>query len=188
MRDQAKYFTPELLIDEFLASLCETQPDRSMSGMAQLADPALVVVLLFEDVVHQREPMSVDDELSQALWRCAGQVRKFPEHHVHQRLWVAAMVLRGAATPPERRAAARVYLEALAELVSRLLQFVARVLLLLLSRALGRAYAEDVPVWQPEPIDETPQIAPRGPNHAFPVPTHRGGHHRSALGSAVLAA
>ncbi|MER5891362.1 hypothetical protein ABT160_46890 [Streptomyces sp. NPDC001941] len=101
---------------------------------------------------------------------------------------VAAKRLREAEGAESRRAAAREFLAALATLIAALLAFVVRVLLLLLSRALGRTYAEDVPVWQPEPIDEKPQIAPRGPNSAFPVNIIRGGHRSSAQGSAVLAA
>ncbi|GAA1305786.1 hypothetical protein [Streptomyces javensis] len=93
--------------------------------------------------------------------------------------------LRNAITASERRTAAREFLEALSDLMLSLLCFLVRVLLLLLSRSLSRAKHEDVPVWQPEPIDTSPQIRPRGPNSALPVTTYRGGHYRSALGSAV---
>ncbi|MEU4349713.1 hypothetical protein [Streptomyces sp. NPDC023838] len=61
-------------------------------------------------------------------------------------------------------------------------------LLDLLSRLLDRAAANDGPVWTPVPIDTSPQVTPRGPNSAFPVNINRGGHHRSTLGSVVLAA
>ncbi|MFE1299097.1 hypothetical protein [Streptomyces sp. NPDC058731] len=104
------------------------------------------------------------------------------------RLRSAVENLRAASTVAERRTAARDFLSALAELIGCLLCFLVRVLILLLSRLLGRTAADDMPVWKPEPIDTSPQITPRGPNDAFPVYTHRGGFHRSALGSAVLAA
>lgn len=108
--------------------------------------------------------------------------------HPHDRLRTAALRLEVAGTAAERRTAARALAEALAEVIACLLRFLIRVLILLLSRLLGRAAADDVPVWKPVPIEATPQIAPRGPNSAFPVTTHRGGHHRSTLGSVVLAA
>ncbi|MFF3751037.1 hypothetical protein ACFYYH_11335 [Streptomyces sp. NPDC002018] len=100
----------------------------------------------------------------------------------------AAESLRSASTVAERRTAVTVFLAALGELIACLLRFLVRVLILLLSRLLGRAAVENVPVWKPDPIDTSPQITPRGPNSALPLITHRGGHHRSALGSAVIAA
>ncbi|WP_329371838.1 hypothetical protein [Streptomyces sp. NBC_01483] len=103
------------------------------------------------------------------------------------RLRGAVENLRSAASATERRTAARDFLAALAELIACLLRFLMRVLILLLSRLLDRAATDDAPVWKPEPIDTSPQITPRGPNSAFPVTIHRGGHHSSALGSAVLA-
>ncbi|WP_158708854.1 hypothetical protein [Streptomyces sp. NRRL S-920] len=106
-----------------------------------------------------------------------------------KRYRAAADELRAATTVAERRTAARAFLAALAELVACLLEFLVVVLLVLLSRLLGRVAADDVREWKPEPIEAVPQITPRGPNSAFPVHTHRGGHHGSrALGSAVLAA
>ncbi|MBH5334947.1 hypothetical protein IHE55_09135 [Streptomyces pactum] len=108
--------------------------------------------------------------------------------HAFKRLWQAAWGLRRAKTRAERQLAAAEFLAALAELKVQLLQIIARLLLLLLSRALGRRHSEDAPDWQPEPLDETPQIAPRAPSTALPVITYRGGHRGSALGSAVLAA
>ncbi|MFF3544624.1 hypothetical protein ACFYXD_22570 [Streptomyces platensis] len=105
-----------------------------------------------------------------------------------KRLWRAAWGLRHAKTTIERRDSAREFLAALAELSAQLLQMLARVLLVLLSRLLGRTAADDVPVWKPVPIDSTPQIAPRGPNPTFPVNVNRGGHYRSTRGSVVLAA
>ncbi|WP_404956606.1 hypothetical protein [Streptomyces sp. 147326] len=105
-----------------------------------------------------------------------------------KRLWRAAWGLRFAKSNNERREAAREFLAALAELRDELLQMLARVLLVLLSRLLSRTAPDDVPMWKPIPIDATPQIAPRGPNPAFPVNTNRGGHRRSTLGSVVLAA
>ncbi|GAA3492031.1 hypothetical protein GCM10018987_61140 [Streptomyces cremeus] len=100
----------------------------------------------------------------------------------------AAQDLRTATAPVERRAAARAFLVALEALVAALLGFLAAVLLLLLSRRLSQLSADDIPVWTPVPLERTPEITPRGPNSAFPVNTHRGGHHRSTLGSVVLAA
>ncbi|MYU54101.1 MULTISPECIES: hypothetical protein [Streptomyces] len=100
----------------------------------------------------------------------------------------AAGSLKVANTLAERRRAARAFLAALAELVACLLGFLVSVLLLLLSRLLGCITADDLRVWKPAPIETTPQIAPRGPNPAFPVYINRGGHHRSTLGSVVLAA
>lgn len=99
-----------------------------------------------------------------------------------------ADALRAATTLTERRTAARAFLAALAELVACLLEFLVGVLLLLLSRLSGCVSTDDARVWKPAPIETTPQIAPRGPNPAPPVSMHRGGHHRSALGSAVSAA
>ena len=106
----------------------------------------------------------------------------------HARLRGAVENLRSASTVTERRAAARDFLAALGELIACLLRFLVRVLILLLSRLLGRAAADDVPVWKPEPIDTSPQITPRGPNPAFRLHIHRGGFHRSVFGSAVPAA
>lgn len=106
-----------------------------------------------------------------------------------QRLRAASQRLREATkAEDDPRTAAREFLAALAELIACLLRFLVRMLILLLSRLLGRAAADDVPVWKPDPIDTTPQITPRGPNPIFPVFLHRGGFRRSALGSVVLAA
>lgn len=118
---------------------------------------------------------------------CCGD--QLPGDNARARLRSAVENLRSATTATERRTAVRNFLAALAELIACLLRFLVRVLILLLSRLLGRAVADDVPVWKPEPIDTSPQITPRGPNSVFPVTNHRGGHHSScALGSAVLAA
>ncbi|GFE12421.1 hypothetical protein Sgleb_04680 [Streptomyces glebosus] len=106
---------------------------------------------------------------------------------VRNGLLAAGVSLRGATTPTERRAAAREFLAALADLISHLLLFLAIALLLLLSRSVSRSYTEEAE-WKPEPIDTSPQIMPRGPNPAFPVTTYRGGHFRSTLGSVALAA
>lgn len=106
-----------------------------------------------------------------------------------ERLRGAAEALRSASNLEDRRSAAREFLAALGALIARLLDFLLRLLIMLLSRLLGRrAGADDIPVWNPEPIDAFPQVAPRGPNAAFLVFSHRGGHQRSALGSAVPAA
>ncbi|MFI0728608.1 hypothetical protein ACH4S9_06235 [Streptomyces sp. NPDC021225] len=108
--------------------------------------------------------------------------------HAHARVKSAVEDLRLASTAQERRCAVQRFLAALAELIACLLRFLGRLLILLLSRLLGRAAADEIPLWTPEPIDASPQITPRGPNLAFLVYTHRGGFRRSALGSAVLAA
>ncbi|MEW1668795.1 hypothetical protein ACWGSB_01725 [Streptomyces albidoflavus] len=105
-----------------------------------------------------------------------------------ERFRETAEQLRAATAPAERRLAARAFLAALAELVACLLRFLVAVLLLLLSRLQGSATADELPTWKPDPIETAPQIAPRGPNPAFPVNINRGGRRRSALGSAVLAA
>lgn len=105
-----------------------------------------------------------------------------------RRLWRAAWGLRHAKTSSERRKYVREFLSALAESSAQLLQTLARVLLVLLSRLLGCNATFDIPEWKPVPLDTAPQIAPRGPNFAFPVSNHRGGHYRSTLGSVVLAA
>ncbi|WP_382465573.1 hypothetical protein ACFIN9_20785 [Streptomyces noursei] len=130
----------------------------------------------FEDFVASRESDCIVID---------AEVRHF---RTRKRLWRAAFSLRLAETTAQRRHAAREYLAALADLVNQLLWFLAGVLLRLLSRALGCMRAADIPVWHPEPIEESPQITPRGPNCALPVNTYWGGRHRSALGSAVLAA
>ncbi|GAA1937009.1 hypothetical protein [Kitasatospora viridis] len=104
------------------------------------------------------------------------------------RLSTVAAKLRDAKTGLERRAAAREFLAALAALIICLLRFLVRALLRLLSGSLTRTRTADIPAWQPEPIDVSPQITPRGPNPALPVTTHRGGHNRSALGRLELAA
>ncbi|MGG7572599.1 hypothetical protein [Streptomyces sirii] len=88
----------------------------------------------------------------------------------------------------DTKAAVHEYLAALADALSFLIELIAATLLLLLSRSLGEQHQETDYRWKPEPIDASPQIAPRGPNHAFPVATYRGGHLRSALGSVVLTA
>lgn len=96
--------------------------------------------------------------------------------------------LRSASTLNERRIAVREFLAALAEMIARLLHFLVRALILLLSQLLGSVTKDDAPAWRVDPIAASPQIAPRGPNHAFPVLSYWGGRHRSASGSAVLAA
>ncbi|MER7842951.1 hypothetical protein ABTZ03_03270 [Kitasatospora sp. NPDC096077] len=100
----------------------------------------------------------------------------------------AAEELRQADTSDARRVAVEGFLLAMSELILYLVGFLALVLMALLSRLLGRAGADHVPTWRPEPIEESPQITPRGPNSAFPVCTYRGGLRGSALGSVVVAA
>ncbi|MFB7129806.1 hypothetical protein [Kitasatospora sp. NPDC056273] len=100
----------------------------------------------------------------------------------------AADRLRTAEPGPERRETAREFLEALAELIICLLRLLVRALLRLLSITLARTRTANLPTWQPEPIEESPQIAPRGPNVPFPVSTHRGGRRSSTLGNVVVAA
>ncbi|MFG2906220.1 hypothetical protein ACGF13_14270 [Kitasatospora sp. NPDC048286] len=105
-----------------------------------------------------------------------------------ERVKEAANCMRLAASIEEKRASARAFLQAVAELVLCLLRFLVRALLALLSRSLGCANANSAPTHKPVPIDLTPQITPRGPNSAFPVITHRGGLRSSALGNVVVAA
>lgn len=88
----------------------------------------------------------------------------------------------------DAKAAVHEYLAALADVLHFLLELIAAALLLLLSQSLGDQCQETNDHWKSEPIDASPQIAPRGPNPAFPMTTHWGGHYRSALGSALLAA
>ncbi|WP_413115953.1 hypothetical protein ACK1X7_31135 [Streptomyces sp. CY1] len=76
------------------------------------------------------------------------------------------------------------YLAALAELLAYYVSFQRRSLMTLLASLAPRP--PDCVNWAPRPLDTSPQVAPRGPNPAFPVISLRGG--RSALGSAVLAA
>lgn len=114
--------------------------------------------------------------------------RPLTEGLVVRRLQFVAFVMRRTTNSAERRKAVKEFLDAVANLVARLLAFLAYVLLRLLSHLLGRSSAADVPVWTPVPLERTPEITPRGPNPAFPVNTHRGGHFRSTLGSVVLAA
>lgn len=78
------------------------------------------------------------------------------------------------------------FLAALAELLAYRVSYARRSLLMLLA-AIPRP-PQDCPVWIPTPIDTSPRVTPRGPNFAFPVSNHRGGHYRSTLGSVVLAA
>jgi hypothetical protein len=107
---------------------------------------------------------------------------------VRSRLCDAGELLRNAVTRSDKRAAVREFLEALTELVLFLVRLFARAVLLLLSCSVSRINVGTKSLWKPPPMDTAPQITPRGPNSAFPVNTYRGGHHSSALGSAVLAA
>lgn len=107
---------------------------------------------------------------------------------VRSRLQNASESLRNAATRSERRVAVREFLEALTAVVLLLARFFAGIVLLILSCSISRVDVDAKALWQPPPMDETPQIAPRGPNSAVPVSTYRGGHHRSAPGSAATAA
>uniref|UniRef100_UPI003C7AF25F hypothetical protein n=1 Tax=unclassified Streptomyces TaxID=2593676 RepID=UPI003C7AF25F len=76
------------------------------------------------------------------------------------------------------------YLAALADLLAYYVSFQRRSLMTLLASLAPRP--ADYVNWAPRPLDTSPQVAPRGPNPAFPMASLRGG--RSALGSAVLAA
>lgn len=118
---------------------------------------------------------------------CCARPADFSPIDARSRFRMAADRLRTAESAADRRSAARDFLWALAELIVCLLRFMVRALFALLSRLLGREVADEAPTWKPDPIDTAPQIAPRGPNSAFPVTTHRGGHCRSTLGSVVLA-
>lgn len=105
-----------------------------------------------------------------------------------ERVRESAKAMQRAENTNARRAAARDFLAAVAELVLCLLCFLVRALLTLMSRSLGRTSANHTLVWQPEPIEESPQITPRGPNTALPVSCYRGGRRSSALGNVVVAA
>ena len=106
-----------------------------------------------------------------------------------ERLRAVALTLRNATLPDDRRSAVKEFLAAMSDLIAQLLRFLVELLILLLSQLLGhRTGIDDARAWSPEPIDAFPQVAPRGPNSAFPVFTHRGGRQRSTLGSVVLAA
>ncbi len=106
-----------------------------------------------------------------------------------ERLRNAADELRKARSAHARRAAARAFLAALADSIRELLQFLGRLLILLLSQLEGRlSRADEGLSWRISPRNAFPRITPRGPNTAFPLFLNRGGHQRSALGSAVLAA
>lgn len=113
---------------------------------------------------------------------------EFIRPEVRSRLRNASDLLRAALTRSERYLAVREFLGALTELVLILACFFAGVALLLLSCSTGRIVVDADAPWKPPPLTRTPQITPRGPNPAFPVNKHRGGHYRSALGSVVLAA
>ncbi|MFD8115461.1 hypothetical protein [Streptomyces microflavus] len=127
--------------------------------------------------------------LERSFWQTLEATAHSPAHETAQsRLLSAGERLRSAVTNSDRRAAARDFLAALADLISLVLCFLVGILLLLLSRAVSRTDGNELPAWKPEPIDVSPQIKPRGPNATFPVLTYRGGHYRSALGSVVLAA
>ncbi|MEU8954927.1 hypothetical protein AB0C93_11545 [Streptomyces sp. NPDC048518] len=76
------------------------------------------------------------------------------------------------------------YLAALADLLAYYVSFQRRSLMALLASLTPRP--TDCVNWAPRPLDTSPQVAPRGPNPAFPMIDLRGG--RSALGGAVLAA
>ncbi|MFE2625925.1 hypothetical protein ACFXKH_38675, partial [Streptomyces caelestis] len=105
------------------------------------------------------------------------------------RLLAAAAHLQKASTTRERREAAHEFCAAVADLLAHILAFLVRALLRLLSGLLACTTANDIAVRTPVPRELLPDITPRGPNPAFPVSEHRGGHHSSrALGSAVLAA
>ncbi|MEU3053292.1 hypothetical protein [Streptomyces griseus] len=80
------------------------------------------------------------------------------------------------------------FLAALAELAQNLLALAVEKVALLLPKSLSGFDEDEALLWKPDLIDATPRVVPRGPNSAFPVNTHRGGHYRSALGSVVLAA
>ncbi|MDT0454832.1 hypothetical protein RM550_03625 [Streptomyces sp. DSM 41527] len=170
----------ELVFEERLREL--------MADPARL-EPLFAVLSRLAEWV--KEPVS-DGQAPDSVWVDGERlfiVRDKGSHkRAGKRLWRAAWGLRHTKTTIERRDSVREFLAALAELSAQLLQMLARVLLVLLSRLLGRTAADDVPAWKPVPIDSTPQIAPRGPNPAFPVNINRGGHRRSTLGSVVLAA
>ena len=86
------------------------------------------------------------------------------------------------------RAAVREFLAAVAHFVRSSVEFLTALLTLLLARNIGFVLIDVDDCWRPTPIDSSPQITPRGPNTALPMPTYRGGRRSSALGSALLAA
>ncbi|MGW5418929.1 hypothetical protein [Streptomyces sp. NPDC003943] len=153
------------LAEQFQRLLSEDREDQNDTSWLWPKGDDYDVVCSFKRLRNLRQPLGTRD-----------------------RLKAAAEDLRSANTVTERRAAVREFRAAFAEFVASLLRFLVRVLILLLSRMLGRAGADDVPVWKPDPIDAAPQITPRGPNLAFPVTTYRGGRRSSAQGSAVLVA
>ncbi|WP_198351754.1 hypothetical protein [Streptomyces typhae] len=170
------FYTPRALVEAVVDLLLDhdhgcSEGDPPAGGMLDLSEAFLVErgfnILGSRDVVTP--------------WAIA-------ESHFRSRLRTAAYGLRTATTTEERREAVREFLCALAELIACLLGFLVRLMMRLLSGLLGRTITVNVTVWTPVPLERTPEITPRGPNLASPVNTHRGGHHRSTLGSVVLAA
>jgi hypothetical protein len=174
-------------------------PNQLMGPEGLSPAETLMAERLAEDPILMARAVNVTSAVTDAVRECfrelsanlatqvAEQVNRF-FRNLSTRLGRASAKLRRATTTRERQDAARDFLSALAELTSCLVAFVVRVLHRLLSRLLGRTSANDVLVWTPVPLERTPEITPRGPNPAFPVNTHRGGHHRSTPGSVVLAA
>ncbi|MCX4978530.1 hypothetical protein [Streptomyces sp. NBC_00620] len=152
------------------------EPSRGWNVVDHAADLEATVSSLDED------PYFNGSHWSLAPWS--------PENRrdARERLRVLAENLRSASTANERRIAVREFLASLAEMISCLLRYLGRVLMLLLSLLLGSMVRNDVPAWTLDPLNASPQVNPRGPNSSFPVTIHRGGHRSSALGSAVLAA
>ncbi|MEB3965614.1 hypothetical protein OKJ48_36100 [Streptomyces kunmingensis] len=187
------FYTPRAAILASLLAMDEL-PDDWQTG--RLTDPALgtggMLKAATEYVRSARSDAAAPYDWEATLGGLTVQVECKSYGHVREarsRLRQAADALHTAQGTAERRTAAGEFLAALAELVAQVFAFLVRVLMRLLSRLLGYPSADDVPVWAPVPLERTPEISPRGPNSAFPVNTHRGGHYDSrALGSAILAA
>ncbi|MFF9341755.1 hypothetical protein ACF1CG_18700 [Streptomyces sp. NPDC014773] len=194
MNESDRHLIPSA-VNEALSSWLSAQPDTSIPNL-ELSDlpivgsgaflrEAFALALEVQRGVAGPVFFTVSDDRiivveCKAYRRNLGRVRN--------RLWTAASKLQAASTARERRAAAREFREALVELVAHVFVFLVRVLLRFLSGLLGRTTAADVAATAPVPLERTPNVTPRGPNAALPVNTHRGGHHSSAQGSAVLAA
>ncbi|MFI8930916.1 hypothetical protein ACIG3E_25020 [Streptomyces sp. NPDC053474] len=172
----SEFYTPRGLIEEVVEQFIAGHhgsfvSDPAVGGSQLLVDTCTRLWERFRDIaLHDHAAACMETEL------------------IRSRLHAAAYGLRTATTAEERREAAREFLSALAELMECLLAFLVHSLLRLLSGLLGSGTANDVPAWTPIPLERTPEITPCGPNSAFPVHIHRGGHHRSTLGSVALAA
>lgn len=195
MSGSDRHWTPsgfEESVARWLSYKPETPlPSIDLSGLPTIGTSAILreMLALAEEVSRDfagPDVVAIADDGATYVVECKSYRQQ--TKRARARLWVAATRLQSAATARERRQAAREFCAAVAELIAQIFTFLARVLLRFLSGLLGRTTSVDVDVWMPVPLKRTPVIAPRGPNSAFPVNTHRGGHYRSTLGSVVLAA